>query len=74
MTAEYLEAFVAYMAAASEELETVLGRGDAAAAVAVLQRIAADTSPQVADRMTRRVVAQGLRRLADQIERTGGEL
>ena len=72
MTGAYLEAFVAYVAAAAEELETVLGRGDAAAAIALLQRIAADTSPQVADRMTRRVVAQGLRRLADQIEQTGG--
>ncbi len=74
MTGAYLEAFVEYMAAAADELETVLGRGDTAAAVALLQRIAADTSPQVADRMTRRVVAQGLRRLADQVERTGGAL
>lgn len=74
MTTAQLEAFAAYLAGALEELEAGLRRGDVAAAVAVVQRIAQDTSPQVADRMTRRVVAQGLRRLADEIERTGGEL
>ncbi len=74
MTTVQLAAFAAYLVDVLEQVETALSRGDVPAVVALLERIATDTTPQVADRVTRRVVAQGLRRLADRIELRGGEL
>lgn len=72
MTTTHLAAFVTYLGTALEEMETALGRRDVAEVMAVVDRIAADTSPQVADHITRHLVARGLRELADRIQ-TGGQ-
>ena len=72
ITTTHLAEFARYLGVALDEMETALRRRDVAAAVAVADRVATDTSPQVADKITRHLVAKGLHELADRI-RTGGQ-
>lgn len=68
MTTTALAEFARYLGTALEEMETALRQRDVAAAVAVAEQVAVDTSPQVADRITRHLVARGLHELAERVE------
>lgn len=60
-----LDEFKAYLTAKLDQLHAAAQHRDGDAAKAVIESIIADGHPEVADRLTRLAIAQGLRRQAD---------